>query len=492
MSGSPFGRYELLRKIAAGGMAEIFLARHWCDGNFFRDVVIKRLFSHMAEDPALLEMFQFEARLLAELSHPNVPQVYELVKGEGTWYMAMEHVDGETLADLWRTGINAGNPMPLPVALSIVQQVADALHHVHERRDRAGRPLRIVHCDVTPQNIVVTRSGIAKLLDFGVAQTAARRDVPTGGMRGTLSYMAPEQVRSKRLDKRADVFALGVILYEITTGTRLFRGTDIQIMTAIAEEDVPPPSVRVQNYPRELEDIVLAALSRSRSARIPSTAHLALGIEQFAMRAGLVTRARTVEKYFAKLFPHENTTESELGLVGEAPSTQLPKLDAKEGRSSDKSRKSDRKVDPKMPLDPEQHSAYIADSEEVTVPPVPDGPPPPAPMSEPPMPEATSPDVRAPRSVRPEATSPNVRAPRSTRPLTEDEVAELIASEDDAITKVPGGPPSEEVSLNKTQVGAGVDSENEPVVLLGTPKRREQREDEGDYVRDLGRRLDEG
>ncbi len=280
------GRYELVRKIAAGGMAEIFLARQWGAGGFFHDVVIKRLFRHLAEHPSQLRMFQDEGRLLSALNHPNIPQVYEVGFESGYWFIAMELVEGYTLADAWQLGIRNQLPIPLPVSLGIVMQTCEALHHAHERTDRARRPLRIVHRDVNPQNLMVTRDGVAKLMDFGVALTAARKDTEAGAVRGTFSYMAPEQIRARPLDKRADVFALGVILYELTTGTRLFRGSDVQIMTQVVEQDVPAPSSRVAGYPPDLEEIVLQALARDRGRRFPSTAHFAQRI--VAMQEGCV------------------------------------------------------------------------------------------------------------------------------------------------------------------------------------------------------------
>jgi serine/threonine protein kinase len=144
------GRYELLHKIAAGGMAEVYLARQWGQGGFFRDVVIKRLFPHFAEHEHAVRMFQDEARLLAELSHPDIPQVYDLGHADGHWYLAMEHVNGVTLTDLCRMATKLQRPMPLPVAIGIVSQVCMALHHAHEKRDREGRALKVVHRDVTP------------------------------------------------------------------------------------------------------------------------------------------------------------------------------------------------------------------------------------------------------------------------------------------------------------------------------------------------------
>ncbi|UJR79040.1 serine/threonine protein kinase [Sandaracinus amylolyticus] len=315
MSAPRLGRYELVRKIAAGGMAEIFLARQWGAGGFFRDVVIKRLFKHLAEHPRQLRMFQDEGRLLAALSHPNIPQVFDLGFADGHWYIAMEYVDGWNVADVWRQGAKTGQTMPMQVALGIVMQACEALHHAHERADRARRPLRIVHRDVTPQNLMLTRDGVVKLMDFGVAQTTARKDTEAGAVRGTFSYMAPEQVRAKPLDKRADVFALGVIMYELTTGSRLFRGSDVQIMTQVVEQDVAPPSTRIADYPSDLEDIVLGALQRDRGRRTPSAAHIAWKLEELAQRNGFLVGPRAVARYVSQVIPAEPILEEDLALV---------------------------------------------------------------------------------------------------------------------------------------------------------------------------------
>ena len=318
--------YDLVRKIAAGGMAEIFLARQWGEGGFFRDVVIKRLFPHLAEHERQLRMFLDEARLMSHLSHPNIPQAYDVGYADGYWYLAMEYVEGLTVADLWRLGAKAGQMMPTNVALATIVQSCDALHHAHERDDRAGHPLRIVHRDVNPHNIMLTRDGVAKLMDFGVAATSARKDTEVGAVRGTFAYMAPEQVRGRPLDKRADVFALGVVLYELTTGTRLFRGSDVQVMTQVVEEDAPPPSTRVPGYPADLEEIVLAALQRDRSHRIPSAAHLASYLEELAMRNAMLIGPRAIARYFTAVAPAEPIREAALGMVENEPEIVQPRL----------------------------------------------------------------------------------------------------------------------------------------------------------------------
>lgn len=165
---------------------------------------------------------------------------------------------------------------------------------------------------------MITRDGVVKLMDFGVAQTSARKDTEAGAVRGTFSYMAPEQVRGRALDKRADVFALGVILYELTTGRRLFRGSDIQVMTQVVEHDVRPPSADLPNYPRELEQIVLRALQRDRSARTPSALHMAMSLDQFCMQTGLVAGPLVVSRYVRSLFPYERAHEAGMGIARES------------------------------------------------------------------------------------------------------------------------------------------------------------------------------
>lgn len=319
MRETKIGRYELLHKIAAGGMAEIFLARQWGQGGFFRDVVIKRLFTHYAEHERALRMFQDEARLLAELTHPHIPQVFDLGYSDGFWFLAMEHVGGWSLADLCRAGGRANRPLPQGVAIGIVSQVCQALHHAHEQHDREGNPLRIVHRDVTPQNIMVTSDAAVKVLDFGVAQTAARADTDAGAVRGTYAYMAPEQVRGRPLDKRADVFALGIILYELTTGRRLFRGSDVEVMTAVVEKDVPLPSSWLPDYPADLEQIVMGALERDRSKRTASAAHIGRSLDQFCLRYGLLSGPFVIAQYVRSVFPYERAHEAGMGIAQSDP-----------------------------------------------------------------------------------------------------------------------------------------------------------------------------
>ncbi|MET0287360.1 MAG: serine/threonine-protein kinase, partial [Polyangiales bacterium] len=255
-----------------------------------------------------VRMFQDEAHTLSLLNHPNIPQVYDLGFADGHWFMVMEHVPGHTLAELCAAGAREAVPLTLDVTVAALEQLCDALHHAHERNDHEGKPLRIVHRDVTPSNLMITPDGYAKLLDFGVAHSA--RDESKGGsVKGTLAYMSPEQVRGQRLDKRSDVFAIGVMLYELTTGRRLFYGSEIEVMTAIVERDVTPPSAWVQGYPAELEQIVLGALARDRSKRYPSAHHLCRDLEDYVASHGMVATHQTLARYYAHVFTEDERRE---------------------------------------------------------------------------------------------------------------------------------------------------------------------------------------
>ena len=296
-------------------MAEILLARQWGLNGFCRDVVVKRLFPHFASEPTVVEKLQYEAKLLSLLCHPNIPQMYDLGCDDGAWYLVMEFVEGHTITDLWRAGSRNRRPIPLPVAVGLIMQACEALHHAHERCDRAGHHLKIVHRDVTPQNLMVTRDGVVKLLDFGVARTAARTGTQSGGIRGTLAYMSPEQVRDLPLDERADVFSLGVILYEITTGVRLFRGQEIEVMTSIVEHDVRPPSHHIPEYPADLERVVMGALARDRRHRTRTAADIAAQLEHFALANGLLSGPRSIARYFNEVLPAQAVVDESLGIV---------------------------------------------------------------------------------------------------------------------------------------------------------------------------------
>jgi eukaryotic-like serine/threonine-protein kinase len=258
-----FGRYQVVRRIAAGGMGEVFLAR---DGDRF--AIVKTLFQNLARQETWVAQFLDEARVVAKLRHPNVVAVEDIGIWNGTNYIAMEYIHGDNLARMQEKG-----PVPLDVAVSIVHDAALGLDHAHKKIDAYGEPLKIVHRDVSPQNIMVRVDGVAKVVDFGLAKyenKLTRTD--RGLMKGKLQYMSPEQIDGSDVDGRADQFALGVVLWELLAGKPLFRGrSDIEIISAVATTTPP----KLNNVAPELSALVERMLARDREARFPSLAECA-------------------------------------------------------------------------------------------------------------------------------------------------------------------------------------------------------------------------
>src|SRR6185503_3867344 len=217
-----FGKYTLLRKLASGGMAEIFLALHRSMAGFEKLVVIKRILPEMNQDRAFIDMLLHEARIAATLSHPNIVQIFDVGQVDGTYFIAMEHIHGEDIRSLVRQMKTAGyREFPLEHAIGIVLGMCAGLAYAHEKRDLDSSPLNIVHRDISPQNVVVTFSGDVKVVDFGIAKSDTRNmmeQTKSGKLKGKVPYMSPEQARGERLDARSDIFASGVILFELTTG----------------------------------------------------------------------------------------------------------------------------------------------------------------------------------------------------------------------------------------------------------------------------------
>ena len=278
---SSFGRYELLQPIASGGTAEVFLAR--VRGGKSR-VALKRLHRHLRDVPVAVDSVRQEGMLLQQMSHPGLPRGVDAGQVEGQWFVVMEWLDGTSLRQL--APDRYPPPVPLDIAVNIVARVAEALDYAHRVTDHAGVPLELVHRDVTPHNIMVTTGGDVKLIDFGLAWTVNHRGEVSGTAKGTLSYMAPEQVCDDRVDARADVFALGVVLYELTTRSRLYTGSPVDIMTAVVERDAKPPSALAAHYPASLERSVLGALKRDRGERTPDAASLARSLDEYAREVG--------------------------------------------------------------------------------------------------------------------------------------------------------------------------------------------------------------
>jgi serine/threonine protein kinase len=298
------GRYQILKKLMSGGMAELLLARMTGMQSFERHVVIKRIHRVLAEDPRFVQMFLDEARVAASLHHQNIVQVYDVGEQDGEYFFAMEYVHGEDLRTLQATVRADDRQIPIAIVASIVTAAASGLHHAHEQRGPDREPLELVHRDVSLGNILVGYDGSVKLLDFGLARAALRSvKTRTGTLKGKSSYMSPEQCMGKPLDRRSDVFSLGIVLYELATGRRLFKAANEYLsMTAIVAGDIPPPSSHRPDLPRELDEIILRALAQSPDDRFPSADAMRHAIEQFAVNAGLRTSTKALADYVHQVF----------------------------------------------------------------------------------------------------------------------------------------------------------------------------------------------
>jgi serine/threonine protein kinase len=275
------GRYALFEEIACGGMAAVHVGRLVGPVGFSRTVAIKRLHPQFAKDPEFVTMFLDEARLAARVRHPNVVPTLDVVAAQGELFLVMEYVQGESFARLLYLMKNAGKRAPREMVCAIVASVLHGLHAAHEAKSERGEPLGIVHRDVSPQNILVGVDGIARVLDFGIAKAAGRAQVTREGqVRGKMAYIAPEQLQNSAADRKADVYAAAVVLWEALTGERLFLGESesATIAKVLAGEVLPPSSV-VPDIPRELDAVVMRGLNRDRSARFETARDMARALE---------------------------------------------------------------------------------------------------------------------------------------------------------------------------------------------------------------------
>jgi serine/threonine-protein kinase len=301
---SRIGRYEVLRHLATGGMAQIYLARQTGLGSFERHVVLKTILRERATDRLFVTMFLDEARLAATLNHQNVAQVYEVDQADGAYYMAMEYVHGENVRAILETALRRGWTVPLELAAMIISGAAAGLHHAHERRGKTGQPLHIVHRDVSPANIMVGFDGSVKVLDFGIAKAEERATKTIGRViKGKYGYMSPEQCKGKPVDRRSDIFSLGIVLYELTTLRRAFKGKDdFETLKKIVAGDLVLPSAIVPGFPRGLEAIILTALATDAGARFETGQELIDALDAFTVRAKLPGSNTAMGRFMLQLF----------------------------------------------------------------------------------------------------------------------------------------------------------------------------------------------
>ncbi|OQB17709.1 MAG: Tyrosine-protein kinase MasK [Deltaproteobacteria bacterium ADurb.Bin207] len=298
------GRYRVVDDIGVGGMATVHLARMDGAGGFQKWVAIKRIHPHLVENEQIIKMFLDEARIAASISHPNVAQVFDLGSFENTYWIAMEYLHGEPLREVLRHVMETGDVLSGPLAARIIADAAEGLHAAHELRGKDGRPLNLVHRDVTPHNLFITYAGVVKVVDFGIAKVAGRlSSTQAGTLKGKIAYMAPEQIRGKDIDRRADIFALGVVLWELTTGRRLFRmDTDLETVERVQDCVVPPPSSLTYDYPVQLESIVMTALRKNREDRFQTARDLSRALQQYLLQSSQFIGPEEVSAYIGELF----------------------------------------------------------------------------------------------------------------------------------------------------------------------------------------------
>jgi serine/threonine protein kinase len=304
--GTRLGKYELIKRLSVGGMAEIFLARAVGIPGFQKLVAIKRILPQLATNTEFLEMFLDEARIAATLQHSHIVQTYDVCVLSGNYIIAMEYLHGEDLRSILSASVRAGQRIPLEHVLQIMISLTGALHYAHEKEDFEGRPLEIVHRDVSPGNVIVTFDGGIKLLDFGIAKARTQtRESNTGSVKGKVSYMSPEQARGEQVDRRTDVFAAGVILYELALGRKLYRGTDYEVLTNIVKGTFDKPSQVDAGFDAQLEQIILRALSAKREARYATAHEMQLALESLARARGLFFSSTGLKQMMEQLFARQ-------------------------------------------------------------------------------------------------------------------------------------------------------------------------------------------
>ena len=298
-------------------MAELYLARSRGIEGFEKVVVLKRILPQFAQNRDFVTMFLDEARLSATLQHPNIAQVHDIGQWHGSYFFTMEYINGQDIRGILQAAARRHQRIPLAQALTMVAGAAAGLHAAHDKRSLDGRPLKIVHRDVSPSNVLISYDGAVKVVDFGVAKAAQRQtETQAGTLKGKIAYMSPEQCLGKPLDRRSDIFSLGILLYELTTGRRLFKGeAEFAVMQRIVNEDVTPPSHLVASYPPDLEKIVVKALARDRDERYASAQDLQLDIESFAGAHRLALSQVMLARFMQTLFDDV--------LKGESPASDV-------------------------------------------------------------------------------------------------------------------------------------------------------------------------
>jgi serine/threonine-protein kinase len=314
--GERFGKFEIITKIATGGMAEIFLARQEGIEGFKKLVVIKRILPHLSSDKEFVNMFLDEARMAALLNHPNIVQIYDLGVIDNSYFIAMEYIDGVDISTILKRGREQKSFLKLGWILKIISQVCDGLYYAHNLKDANGQSLGLIHRDITPENLLVSFTGNVKITDFGIARARGRSTSTTSGtLKGKFPYMSYEMVKGMEIDSRSDIFSLGIVMWEMLTYRRLFkRDTEVASINAILNEEIPSPKKYFKNLPDGVEAIVMKALERDRDKRFQTAREMGDAIEDFISQKRVSVRLSDLGDYLATLFPDRRLMANRDGL----------------------------------------------------------------------------------------------------------------------------------------------------------------------------------
>jgi serine/threonine protein kinase len=324
----PFGKYFLLERINVGGMAEVFKAKTFGVEGFERLVAVKRILPNIAEDEEFIAMFIDEAKIAVQLQHANIAQIFDLGKVEDSFFIALEYVNGRDLRAIFDRMRSKGDPLPIALACYVMMQVCEGLDYAHNKRDGQGRELHLIHRDISPQNVLIGYDGEVKLIDFGIAKAAGKASTTQAGiLKGKFGYMSPEQVRGLPIDKRSDIFAVGIVLYELLTGERLFVGeTDFSTLEKVRNVEIVPPSAYNKKISPELERLILKALARDPEDRYQNAIDLHDDLQSFLYSVGEFYSRKDLSAWMKKTFSAEieedNAKLEEFQQV--APAVQAP------------------------------------------------------------------------------------------------------------------------------------------------------------------------
>jgi serine/threonine protein kinase len=308
-----FGRYILLDRINVGGMAEVFRGKMQGVQGFERMVALKRILPNIAADPDFIEMFVDEAKLAVQLQHANIAQIFDLGTVEDTYYIAMEYVSGTDLRSMWDRARTRNRLLPIAMSCHVIQKACEGLDAAHRKKDEDGEDIGLVHRDVSPQNVLISFEGEVKVFDFGIAKAAGKvSKTQAGVLKGKFGYMSPEQVRGIELDNRSDIFAVGIVLYELLVGDRLFLGeSDFSTLEKVRNVEMVPPTRLNKNLSPHLERIVMKALAKTREDRYRYASEMAEDLQRYLFATNQPFSRTDLQRYMQQHFKEEMQKEKE-------------------------------------------------------------------------------------------------------------------------------------------------------------------------------------